>query len=152
MYSSSGKNNRTLRYPMLTLFDEVNRFIEDVIPAAQSSRAHSAFNPPVDVTETQKEYVLRAEFPGLTAESVNIELRDNSITLSGEKRHECEKGEDSRHYVERSYGSFSRTVTFDAEVDEDNALAELKDGLLTVTIPKAAREIKGTKRLAIKTS
>lgn len=152
MYPNSGKNTRAVRYPMLTLFDEVNRFIEDAIPAAQSTRGLSTFHPPVDITESDREYVLRAEFPGVPTEAVHIELRDNAITLSGEKRSEHEKTEGSRHYVERSFGSFSRTVTFDLEIDEDNAVAEMKNGVLTVKIPKAAKEVKGSKRLSIKSS
>lgn len=152
MYSSSGKNNRIVRYPMLTLFDEVNRFFEDAVPAAQSARSLSAFNPPIDVTETEKEYVLKGEFPGIDAAEVHIELKDNTLTLRGEKRGEVEKTEGTKHHIERSFGSFSRTLSFEVEVDEDNALAEMKNGVLTIKVPKAAKEVKGTKRLSIKTS
>ncbi len=152
MYSTSGKNSRTVRYPMLSLFDEVNRFMEDVIPAAQSSRSLSQFTPSIDVTETDKEYIVRGEFPGVAAEGVNIELKDNTITLSGEKRSEHDKSEGTRHYVERSFGAFTRAFTFDSEIDEDNALAEMRNGVLTIKIPKAAKEVKGSKRLTIKTS
>lgn len=152
MYSSSGKNNRVVRYPMLTLFDEVNRFFEDAIPAAQTARSLSAFNPPIDVTETEKEYVLTGEFPGIDSAEVHIELKENTLTLRGEKRNEVEKTEGTKHHIERSFGSFSRTISFDVEVDEDNALAEMKNGVLTIKVPKAAKEIKGTKRLSIKTS
>lgn len=152
MYSSSGKNNRVTRYPMLTLFDEVNRFFEDAIPAAQSSRSLSTFNPPIDVTENEREYVIKGEFPGIESEKVHIELKDNTLTLTGEKRSESEKSEGTRHYVERSFGSFARTISFDLEVDEDNALAEMKNGVLTIKVPKAAKEIKGAKKLSIKAS
>lgn len=152
MYSNSGKNSRTVRYAMLSLFDEVNRFMEDVIPAAQSSRSLSPFSPALDVTETDKEYIVQGEFPGVAAEGVNIELKDNTITLSGEKRSEHEKTEGTRHYVERSFGSFSRAFTFEAEIDEDLALAEMKNGVLTIKVPKAAKELKATKRLSIKTA
>lgn len=95
---------------------------------------------------------MRGEFPGVTAEGVTIELKYNSITLSGKKRSEHEKAEGTRHYVERSFGSFYRSFTFDSEIDEDNALAEMKNGVLTVKIPKAAKEVKSAKRLSIKTS
>jgi len=152
MYSTSGKNCRTVRYPMLSLFDEVHRFIEDVIPAAPSTRSLTPFTPAIDVTETDKEYVVRGEFPGVTAEGVKIELKDNAITLSGEKRSEHEKAEGTRHYVERSFGTFSRSFSFDSDIDEDNALAEMSNGVLTVKIPKAAKEVKSAKRLSIKTS
>lgn len=152
MYSSSGKNNRVTRYPMLTLFDEVNRFFEEAIPAAQSSRNLSTFNPPLDVTETEREYIITGEFPGIDAEKVNIELKENTLTLSGEKRHEQERTEGTRHYVERSFGSFARTVSFDVEIDEDNALAEMRNGVLTIRVPKAPKEIKGSKKLSIKAS
>ena len=156
MLSGNAKNGRTLarvnRYPMLSLFDEVNRFFEDTVPAAYGTRGAVAFTPAIDVTETSKEYVLRGEFPGLDAAEIKLELRDNAITLSGEKRNEVERAEGTRHYVERSFGSFSRTIQFDVEVDEDNATAAMKNGILTVTVPKAAKEIRGTKTLSIKTS
>lgn len=150
MYSSSGRNNRVARYPMLTLFDEVNRFFEDALPAAQSSRGLSTFNPPIDVVETEREYLIKGEFPGIEAEKVNIELKENTLTLSGEKNLEHEKSEGTRHYVERSFGSFTRTISFDSEIDEDNASAEMKNGLLAIKIPKAAKEVKGAKRLSVK--
>ena len=152
MYSSSGKNNRVTRYPMLTLFDEVNRFFEDALPAAQASRGRSTFSPLIDVMETEKEYVITGEFPGIPAEKVNIELKDNSLTLSGDKHHEHERTEGMRHYVERSFGSFTRTISFDVEIDEDNAFAEMKHGVLTIKVPKAPKEIRGSKRLTIKSA
>jgi len=154
MYSSSGRNNPSTRYPMLTLFDEVNRFFEEAIPAAQSSRNLSPFNPPIDVTETEREYVIKGEFPGIDAERVNIELKENTLTLTGEKHQdqdqEQERSEGTRHYLERSFGSFARTISFDVEIDEDDALAEMKNGVLTIRVPKAPKEIKGSKKLSIK--
>ena len=152
MYSSSGRNNRSTRYPMLTLFDEVNRFFEEAIPAAQSSRRLSTFTPPIDVTETEAEYVITGEFPGIDAERVNIELKENALTLTGEKHQEPERGEGTRHYLERSFGSFARTISFYIEIDEDYALAEMKNGVLTITVPKAPKGIKGSKKLSIKAS
>lgn len=156
MLSGNAKNGRAIgrlnRYPMLSLFDEVNRFFEDAAPAVAAARGGSTFNPPIDVTETSKEYVIRGEFPGLEGSDIKLELKDNAITLRGEKRNEVERTEGARHWVERSFGSFARTVQFDVEVDEDNASAEMKNGVLTVTVPKAAKEIRGAKTLSIKTS
>lgn len=154
MLSGNAKNSRLLgrnnHYPILSLFDEVNRFFEDTLPVARSTRALSGFNPPIDVAETEKEYLVKGEFPGVSSAELTIDIRGNAITLSGEKRQESEKTEGSRHYVERSFGSFSRTISFDTEIDEDNATAELKDGLLTIKVPKAAVAVKGAKRLSIK--
>ena len=83
---------------------------------------------------------------------IHIELKDNTITLSGEKRYEHEQKEGERAYVERAYGSFSRTIPFDLEIDEDNATAAMKNGVLTIKVPKSAKVIKGAKKLSIKSS
>lgn len=142
--------SRSFGYPMLSLFDEMNRLFEDALPAAESARSVGGFNPRIDVTETDKEYVIRGEFPGLESSEISLELRDNSIILSGEKRatHEEKDGEKLR--VERSFGAFSRAIQFPLEVDEDNATAEMKSGVLTVKVPKSAKVLRGTKKLSIK--
>lgn len=137
-------------YPMLSLFDEMNRFFDD---AGTSSAARvSNFDPKIDVKETPTEFVLSAEFPGMDKDEIILELKDNSLTLSGEKRFEQEKKEGERTYIERSYGSFLRSFPFETEIDEDNATAEMKNGVLTIKVPKSAKVIKGAKKLSIKAS
>jgi len=148
-----GKNvTRGFGYPMLSLFDEMNRFFEDALPVAQTTRSQAGFKPHIDITESEREYVIHGEFPGLEAAEISLELKDNSITLSGEKRTQQEYKEGNRVHVERSFGSFSRMIPFAVEVDEDNATAEMKNGVLTIRVPKSSKAIKGAKKLSIKAS
>ena len=93
--------------------------------------------PPVDLYETPSAYVITAELPGLKREDLDIQLVDGSLTLSGvraERAVACEQ----YHRVERGHGSFSRTFHLPVPVDADRILADLHDGVLTVTCPKAS--------------
>ena len=93
--------------------------------------------PPVDLHETPAAYVVTAELPGLKREDLEIHLVDGSLTLSGvrpERKVACEQ----YHRVERGHGSFSRTFHLPVPVDADGILADLRDGILTVTCPKAS--------------
>ena len=136
-------------YPMLGLMDEISRLFDDT-RTPESGYFEKGFNPPFDIKETEREYVLSGEFSGLEAKDINIEAKDNAITFSGEKRSENERKEGERAHIERYYGSFSRTINFDVEIDEDNISANMKNGVLTVTVPKSEKIIKGAKKISIK--
>ena len=93
--------------------------------------------PPIDVHETADAYVITAELPGLTKDDVHIQVSDGHLQLSGVRRDpgvSCEE----YHRVERGHGSFSRTFQMPLPVDPDGITADLRDGVLTVTCPKAA--------------
>ena len=93
--------------------------------------------PPVDVHETADEYVITAEVPGLTRDDLQIQLGDGRLSVSGvrpERGLPCEQ----YHRVERGRGSFSRAIQLPLPVDADRITADLRDGVLTVTCPKAA--------------
>ena len=95
-----------------------------------------AFFPDVDVKETPTDYVFRADLPGIKEKDLEISVTGNRITLSG-KREEERKDEKGTYYsYERSFGSFSRVFTLPEGTDVDHVRAELKDGVLTVTLPK----------------
>lgn len=154
MLGSNSRPSRTLvrarQYPMLSLFDEMNRLFEEAAPAAQSTRALNAFRPHIDVHETEREYLVTAEFPGLEASEISIELRDNTLTLSGEKKTSSERAEGDARHLERTFGAFSRSILFSLEIDEDNTLAEMKNGLLTIRVPKSPKVVRGAKKVSIK--
>jgi len=93
--------------------------------------------PPVDLHETPEAYVITAELPGIAREDVDIQMQDGQLTLSGVRRDRgvtCEQ----YHRVERGHGSFRRTFQLPVPVDADHIVADLHDGVLTVTCPKAA--------------
>ncbi|HTK28704.1 MAG TPA: Hsp20/alpha crystallin family protein [Vicinamibacterales bacterium] len=99
------------------------------------------WTPPVDLYETPAEFVLVAELPGLTREQVDIQAEDNRVMIRGAREgspasnHPCCE---QYHRVERGHGRFSRAFQLPEAVDVDAITAELKDGLLTITLPKAA--------------
>jgi HSP20 family protein len=99
----------------------------------------SAWDPPMDVYETATRYVVTAEVPGLSREQIELALQDNRLTIRGVR---AAAGPDtpSRHYhqVERAHGSFERTFEFADPVDEQTIAADLREGVLTVTLPKVA--------------
>ncbi len=98
--------------------------------------AGAAFVPSFDVKETKDAYVFSADLPGVKQDDVDVSLTGRRLTISGEREEE-RKGEDERWFAyERSYGSFSRSFTLPEGIDADNVQAELKDGVLRVTLPK----------------
>ena len=101
----------------------------------------AGWNPAVNVEETEDELLLSAELPGMSLEDIEIEVKNNVLTVQGEKkneREEKEEKEDRRYHLwERSFGSFRRTFTFPRTVVTDEISAEFKDGILLVQMPKA---------------
>jgi len=94
------------------------------------------WRPAIDLTEHENEYVVTAEVPGMEEDDVHISLKDNVLTLKGEKKFEQEEEGENRYYRERRYGNFQRMIRMDAEIDSDNVQAEYENGILTITLPK----------------
>ncbi len=93
--------------------------------------------PAVDITETPQEYVLRAEIPGMRKEDTKLSIHNNVLTLSGEKKSEVKHEDKKYHRVESYYGSFQRSFVLPDAIRADKVSASFKDGVLTVTVPKA---------------
>jgi HSP20 family protein len=95
--------------------------------------------PAVDVSEDEREITVKAELPGLESKDVDISLDRGVLTLKGEKKFEEEEKKDNYHRIERSYGSFYRSLTLPAEVKEDAVKAKFDKGVLTITLPKSEK-------------
>lgn len=96
----------------------------------------SGWTPAVDIQETPDQYIVTAEVPGMSRDDLDIRVHDGRITIAGVRRErprQCEQ----YHRVERGHGSFSRTFSLPVPVDSDRVTADLRDGVLTVTCPKA---------------
>ena len=95
--------------------------------------------PALNLSEGKEEFTVTAELPGMTTRDVNIDYCDGVLTIRGEKEHEEKKEEDGRKYYmwERRFGSFQRALPFPGGIAEDKIVAEFKDGVLTVHLPKA---------------
>ena len=109
----------------------------------------SSYSPKVDVTEGDKEIRVLAELPGMDEKDINVSLNKNSLTLRGEKKEEKEGNEKGYHRLERSYGSFCRTIPLPVEIENDKVSASYKKGILTITIPKSKKEIEEKKKIKI---
>lgn len=107
------------------------------------------FNPKVDLAENPEGYEIVAELPGLTEKDIHCTLTGNLLTLRGEKKSEREDKKKDYHYVERSYGSFERTFNLGAEVEPGKVSARMKDGVLTIMVPKSMSAQKATKQITI---
>jgi HSP20 family protein len=94
------------------------------------------WTPTVDVSETDKEYVVKAELPAVKKEDVKVLLDDNVLTIRGERRYEKEHADEKIHRKESFHGTFSRSLVLPENVDPAAIRAESKDGVLTVRIPK----------------
>ena len=95
------------------------------------------FAPAFDVSETDKELIVKADVPGMDKEDINISLSDGLLTITGEKKKEKEDKNENYHCVEMRYGKFSRTMRLPVEVDTEKVDATYKDGVLKITLPKS---------------
>jgi len=95
--------------------------------------------PAIDVAEKDEAILVRAEVPGCTPEDIDISVYGNTLTLSGEKKESREANGDGFYHMESSYGSFRREIPLPVEVDADKIEAVVKDGILSVTLPKAEK-------------
>jgi len=127
--------------------EEMNRFFDDFFGEHRPGLAEGAWLPAVDVSETDGEFVVRAELPGMSHEDIDINVQDNILTLKGEKKQEQKEEHENFHRLERCYGSFSRSFTLPAGVKTEDIKATFKDGILQVTMPKA--EEAKAKKIAI---
>jgi HSP20 family protein len=93
--------------------------------------------PLVDITEDDKEFLVKAELPEVKKEDVKVTVEDNALTIRGERKAEKEEKGKRYHRIERSYGSFERSFTLPEAADASKINSEFKDGVLTVHLPKA---------------
>jgi HSP20 family protein len=126
--------------PFLQLHREVNRLFDDTLrgQSPASGTGAATITPRMNVSETGQEIRIEAELPGVPEQDVHVELNGDMLTISGEKRAEREDAQ--HHLVERSFGSFARTVRLPFAPSSDQVRATFEHGVLRVTLPKAAPE------------
>ncbi|MGA2533278.1 MAG: Hsp20/alpha crystallin family protein [Candidatus Aminicenantales bacterium] len=125
---------------MTTLRERMNRLFEDMAASRGEEKdlTTSSWAPAVDIYETENEVVLTAEIPGIEEKDIEIKVEDNTLTLRGERKFEKETKEENYHRIERAYGSFFRSFTLPAFVDQDRIEAEHENGVLKIRMPKRA--------------
>ncbi len=119
---------------LISLPYEIDRFFDDFGLGLKNT--DSVWNPSVDLSETDDHYEVKAEIPGMKKEEIKISVKDNVLTLSGEKKQEIKKDDEKAYRIERMYGQFERSFTLPKNVEADAIKAKYKDGVLTVQIPK----------------
>ncbi|MET0528517.1 MAG: Hsp20/alpha crystallin family protein [Microvirga sp.] len=134
--------------PFLSLHREMNRLFDDVfrgsaLPASGSQGQGDVgtfVNASMNVSETDKEIRITAELPGVSEQDIDISLDDDVLTIRGEKKFERKDDKENFHFVERSYGSFQRSLRLPYAVDSEQVQASFENGVLTVTVPKTGRQ------------
>lgn len=130
--------------PEMDLFD---RFFDDLsLPSLLGQER--VMVPAFDVSETEKEYVISGEIPGIDVKDLDVTLLDGRLTIKGEKNQEKEEKDENYHRVERHYGSFERSFRIPENVKTDELEATYKDGILRLTLPKA--EVSQVKKIEVK--
>ena len=104
----------------------------------------------VDIAETDKEIEIKADLPGVPEKDVEVTLEDDVLRIRAEKRSETEKGDKNWRVVERSYGSFERSIRVPAGVDAKKVSARFENGVLTVTLPKPPSAKPSSQRISVK--
>jgi len=138
--------------PFYSLEREVNRLFDDFFGSGFGlTPFNGGFNPQVDMTENDQEIKVAAELPGLTEKDVEVSLANDMLTISGEKKAEKEDKGENYYRLERSYGSFQRTIPLPTEIEADKVDATFKNGVLQITLPKLHPGDGVKKKISIKT-
>lgn len=146
-----------LQHPVATLHREVDRLFDDFfrgfdrfpsLPFREERLAE--FSPKVNVSENDKEIEVTVEVPGMDQDDVDISLRDDVLTIKGEKKQEKEEKDKEYYHVERSYGSFYRSLQVPCEVDQENIKAAFKKGVLKINLPKSTKAQENVRKIEVK--
>lgn len=141
------------RDPFFSLQREVNRLFDDMwssfdMPLARSGGLMQAGWPHIELQDRGEQFVLAVEVPGMDEKDIEVQFVDQCLILSGERKEERSDEQPEQHYSERYYGRFERRIPLSAEIQPDKAKAVLRNGVLTVSLPKVQVEKKG-KRIEI---
>ena len=135
------------------LQERMNRIFEDSLSLLRTGEGKELFAlgswvPPVDIYETEETIVLSAELPGMKKEDMSVEIKDNTLTIKGERKFERENEAKNYSRIERSYGTFQRVFTLPHLVQQDKVKARYENGILEIVLSKA--EEGKTKHIKVK--
>jgi HSP20 family protein len=154
------------RHPVLQLHQQIDRLFDDVfsdfgMPSLLNTYPQQAlpamtsadfYRPQIDISGDEKQYEIVLDAPGLSEEDLAIEVKDDVLTIRGEKEEKHEQDDKEFYRVERSYGSFQRTLSLPTDANADDIQAKLTNGVLTLRIPRSQSEQSDVKRVAISSS
>ena len=138
----------------LSLHREMNRLLDDFMggtPMASQGQGATGniINAHMDVSETENEIRVCAELPGVGEDDIDVSLNDDVLTIRGEKKFERKDDKENYHFMERSYGTFQRSLRLPFPVDPDQVKASFENGVLTVSLPKSAQQER-TRRIQVR--
>ncbi len=112
----------------------------------------SSFSPRIDVSEDKTGINIAAELPGMNEKDIEVSFKDGQLLIKGEKTHDEKKESEDVYHVERSYGSFQRSIRVPEEVEADRIEASFKNGLLKIKLPKSEKEREQVRKLEVKSA
>jgi len=119
-----------------------NDIVDEFFNNASTNYRKDSFMPSVNVSETNTQFEVSVELPGLKKEDINVDLEKGSLTISGERKFKNEEEGKNYHRVETQYGKFSRSFYLPDIIDEDSILAKYEDGILHISINKSDEKVK----------
>jgi HSP20 family protein len=139
--------------PFLSLHREVNRLFDETLRGMPDwtgeQTRQSAVSARMNVSETDKEILVTAELPGVSENDIDVSLDDDVLTIRGEKRMEKKEEKENFHFVERSFGSFQRSVRLPYATDPEKVEASFENGVLTIRLPKTEQQER-SRRIQVK--
>lgn len=116
---------------------EMHGLMNRMFAREDGSGSSEWFNPLANVSETENQYEVTVDLPGIAPDDVNVELKHGDLWITGERKHEAETKKKTFHCAERHYGRFQRVIRLGDDVDPDNVDAEYRDGVLHIAVPKS---------------
>jgi HSP20 family protein len=161
--SASGENLPAARqgdinYPITRLHSEIDRLFDSMLrdsgwPSLFSDatwpKVSGFLRPKVDIKESNSGYTISMEVPGVEEKDISVQLLNDTLTVSGEKKQETVSDKDKYHSVERRYGSFQRVLCLPENADRDHIMASFKDGILKLEIAKSKESETQTRKIKI---
>ena len=117
-----------------TLQEDMNRMLDNFF--RRETSFGMGWNPKIDIAENDNDIIVKAEVPGVDPKEIDISITGDTLTIKGEKKEEKENKGEHYHRVERSYGSFTRTIDLPAHVNTDKVEATNNNGVIEITLPK----------------
>ncbi len=138
---------------IISLQDEMNRLFDDFMNDTNTNfrfwKGGNSF-PVVDIIENEKDFKIRAEFPGMDPDDIEISVTEGFLTIRGERTEEMKEEDENYLRREASYGSFNRTLPLPQTADTEKADATFKNGIITINVPKKAEALQKPKKLIVK--
>ena len=141
---------QSFRAEMDRLFDSFLGGVPSLTSLRQGFSGAQVMTPTLDVKENEKEIVVKADLPGMDEKDINLTIYNGVLSLRGEKKSEHTDERENYHVMERSYGSFQRSIRLPDTIDEDKAEARFDKGVLTITLPKRPETVSAQKKIEIK--